>query len=411
MTWWDEVTTLLEERIGLDPATVGRELIEHALRRRAAARGAAGLQDYMAALRGNDEELTELIEEVVIPESWFFRDGRPFVRLQEYAREFCGRTRTAVLRALSIPCAGGEEVYSIAIALLEAGVPTERFIVEGVDVSGRLVERARRGIFRRLSFRGDELALRQRYFREHPDGWELDPGIRDRVTFAQGNLLNPNDLLDRPAYDVIFCRNVLIYLTPSARERVLAHLEQLLAPRGLLFVGHAETLPLLPPRFTADADRGSFAFTRAPAVRAAPAEPTAARPKVSPPRSAPTPPAPPPRPMHAATSVSAAVGENDLDRAARLADERQYAGALEACARSLREQGPSARVFFLQGMIFLALGQSNPAAESLQKAVYLDDGHDEALLALALIAQGRGDAEGAARLRGRAERARRRREP
>lgn len=393
--WWDQVAQLLEERIGLDAQTVGRQLIETAVRRRVAALGLDGPAAYPEQLQSAADEVAALVEEVVIPESWFFRDGRPFVRLQEFARA----TATPVFRVLSIPCAGGEEAYSIALALREAGLEAARLRIDAVDVSARLIAQARQGLFRRNALRGEHVTAYLRSFRERPDGWELDPQVRDLVRFSRGNLLDPDLLRGEPAYDVIFCRNLLIYLTDAARQRALANLDRLLAPGGVLFVGHAEAVGLLQPRFIPDGDRGSFALRRAPAAALPP--------------PVPTPPARPTVPVRARTAPRAAEppaptvpAETDLlGRAERLANAKQHAEASRLCEQALCEQGPSARAFGLLGMIDLATGATDRAEANLLKAVYLDPAAADALLALALISQGRGDDAAAERYRGRARRA------
>lgn len=397
---FDAVGQLLEERIGLDVASVGTQLIQSAVAKRLTALQLTDPSAYAEKLRGNEEEITALIEEVIIPESWFFRDGRPFLRLQEFARTFWkppGRVN-AVMRILSLPCAGGEEAYSIAIALCDQGVAPERFRVDAVDVSKRNLELAERGFFRRNSFRGSVLEQYGRYFCERPDGWELDTSIRGSVHFAQGNLLDGRLLRGHAPYDIIFCRNLLIYLTDSARQHALDTLNRLLSPHGMLFVGHAETIALLQPRFVPDPDRGSFAYVRAPATVALPAPMTAAALK---PATTAAPPA-----IGARREAVAAPRRASLDHAAHLADQKQYDQAQELCEQVLREQGPSARAYTLLGMIHLAIGAAEKAEEQLLKAVYLNHEAEEALLALAHICERRGNKAAAGRYRARAQRAR-----
>src|SRR5947207_11593084 len=110
---------------------------------------------------------------------------------------------------------------------------------------------ARRGVYGVNAFRGRQLGGRARYFRAHPRGHELDPAIRGAVRFLQGNVLDPKLLADSPPYDVVFCRNLLIYLDASARARVVAALDRVLAADGVLIIGHADRLERagVPPRF------------------------------------------------------------------------------------------------------------------------------------------------------------------
>ncbi len=238
-----EIEELLTSRIGLDPVSMGPHLIVRAARRRMAELGMADLGEYAAHVLGSEAEQQALIEEVVVPESWFFRDERPFRWLADHVRErWIAAPWRSPLRALSVPCAGGQEPYSIAIALLDAGLPRGRLHIDAVDVSTRLLDVARRGIYSANAFRGAEQGRWTRHFRRIPEGYEIDPAIRSTVRFARGNILDPALLAGSPAYDVVFCRNLLIYLGASAREGVLATLDRLLVDDGVLFIGHADRL-------------------------------------------------------------------------------------------------------------------------------------------------------------------------
>lgn len=446
--WQHEVTKLLEERIGLSEASVGPALIESAVHKRSAALGLRDPSAYLEILRSSAGELMELIEETVISESWFFRDGRPFEHLQGVARAFWSKSWGAPFRVLSVPCAGGEEAYSIAIALLEAMPAGASFEIDAVDISSRRLAQARRGIYSRNAFRTPLSDERARFFQTCAAGQEVVAAVREHVRFMQGNLLDAGFLSEQPAYDAIWCRNLLIYLTESARQQVVDTLDRLLGPQGTLYVGHAETLALLQPRFTVDADRASFALQRAaaappvmPAAVTAPPVPQILRQerrgqragvreaedKISRPHAPPRPStnpvahgAPPSTGVRGAGAylppaapVADAPGSpapkrddlHTLDDAARLADRNQHAEAIKLLNSLIRDQGPSARAYALLGMIDLATGQAERAEAHLLKAVYLDGTDEESLLALALICQGRGDQAGAERYRARAQRA------
>src|SRR5207248_5723916 len=136
-----------------------------------------------------------------VPEAWFFRGGGLFEAL---ARRVAALPPARPFRALSLPCGSGEEPYSLAMALLEAGVPPGRWTTEGVDISARVVEAARRGVYRELSFRQTAPGLRDRYFRPVPGGWELSPGVRGRAHFRVGNVVDPGLLPDGSgAFDLV----------------------------------------------------------------------------------------------------------------------------------------------------------------------------------------------------------------
>ncbi len=424
MMWQDGVEDLLGRVIGLDPVTVGNGAIRRAVEIRMAALGLAFVGDYLPLIRSSDEEVQALIEEVVVPESWFFRDGQPFALLQRLIREgwLFNRDR-APARILSLPCAGGEEPYSVAMALLEVGLPAARFTIDAVDVSHRSLERAKRGLYGLNAFRGQDLPFRRRYFRPVGSLYELDPAVRGTVRFHCGNLLDPQLLCKEAPYDFLFFRNLLIYLTASARKQAMSTLERLLSPTGVLFSGHAESLTLLWPRFEPMSDVGTFAYRRvqeSPGVKAPDMNGAACLASLPAPRPrdlrfavAPAPVAPPKtvansRPhidVSAPAKAHRPLPSPHLERAAELANLRRYDEAVALCERSLRECKPTAESFYLLGTIHQAAGNLVQAEASFHKAVYLDGLHDEALLALALISLRKGDSATAAGFRRRAERA------
>ena len=323
----------------------------------------------------------------------------------------------APLRVLSLACAGGEEPYSIAITLRDAGLPARRFRIDAVDVSARRLAFARHGIYSANAFRGCELGCRAQYFREHAQGFEVAPAIRSTVQFLQASVLDPKLLEGSPPYDVVFCRNLLIYLDAPARACVLAALDRLLAPDGVLFIGHADRLESAgePSRFTAIGEPGCFAYRKtgasvpspgsagaspsryAASRRSAPGLPSAAAvPTVA--RRGSHRPAPRPRPKVSRSRPRL------LEQAADLANRGRHAEAIAACEQHIRLKGPGASAYYLMGMICQAAGDRRRAEECFHKTVYLDPKHDEALLALSLLAERRGDRDAAAGFRRRARR-------
>ena len=165
----------LRETIGLDAASVGPSLIQRTVRHRMRSLGLKRLEDYQQFLEHSRTEWHELVESVVVTETWFFRDPEPiaaFVRLVR--EEWLPAHAAAPLRLLSVPCSSGEDPFSVVMALLGAGVPAERFQIDAVDISARALARAARGVYGRNSFRGKDLAFRERYFRPSAEGFVLD---------------------------------------------------------------------------------------------------------------------------------------------------------------------------------------------------------------------------------------------
>ena len=419
------IEELLKNKIGLDPSSVGPQLILRAVRERMRQRELSDLTAYEREVKSSPKEVQELVEEVVVAESWFFRDERPFEWLRGYVRKrLQSATVQLPLRILSMPCAAGEEPYSIAIVLVEEGFLASRYCIDAIDASARRLATARRGIYSKNAFRGPVLPYRSRWFRDHPEGYEIDPTLRASIDFRQGSILDPQLLKNSQPYDLVFCRNLLIYLIPSARETLLALVNRILAPDGVLLIGHADRLESTGAGrgFAPTDDPGCFAYRFITDSKpAAPAGPDLLETSASTPISILANPvhaiqaaSPPETTGGGAQSTTSTSSDNLvrqvdepsllLKRASELANQGRFRDAISVCQQHLQEAGLTATAYCLMGMIYQAGGDHERAEDSFRKAVYLDPNHDEALLALALLAERRGDERAAAGFRRRAER-------
>lgn len=386
------VEQLLGRWIGLDPTTIGATAIDRAVRLRMTAVAAPDRQAYLARLAADRDERDRLIDEVVVPESWFFRDEAVFADLRRLAAARRDAPHLPPLTILCAPCAAGEEPYSVAMALLDAGLTAERFRIDAFDVSQQALGRAVAGRYSDNAFRTPDLAFRDRWF--HRDGTVavLDERIRSRVGFAWGNLLDPGFCAGRGPYDVVLCRNLLIYLDADARRQVERTCDRLLAAEGLLVVGAAEPA-MLAGRWTAAGVASSFVLRRV-----APG-PTAAE-GASPTRRPPAPtPAPAARERHApVVEPEPPDPEASLHEARTLGACGRIAEAI-ACCRRATASAPTAPGFFLMALLERRAGAIEQAEASLHKVLYLDPDRADALLELALIADERGDSAMADRYR------------
>jgi chemotaxis protein methyltransferase WspC len=401
---------LLQDRMGLDVESIGPQLVARAVLERQAACQLADAQTYLELVRERPSELQALIEAVIVSETWFFRDREAFALLARHAVEaWLPAHADGLLRLLSVPCATGEEPYSMAIALLESGFPAHRFTIDAVDISERTIHLARQALYGQNAFRGDRLEFRDRHFARSPSGYQLADAVRAKVSFRQGNLLGAGHLPGSAIYHAIFCRNVLIYFDPTARHRTVEVLTRLLTPGGLLFVGPSETALLAGATFASARTPLTFAFHKQePSAdtggRLGPA-PTGGRPTpLAPRRGGPTSPAVAravTAPPALARVLDAAAG---IEVATRLADEGRLREASELCAEHLRRHGPSARALHLMGLLCEAAGRPSEAIDCHRKALYLDPDHEETLLHLAFLLHKQGDTAGGDLLRGRARR-------
>ena len=418
MTTIAEFAELLHRTIGLSVATVGLPVIESAVNMRLSACKSKDLYDYWERVHASETELQELIDAAIVPETWFFRDREA---IEALAKEACNKWlsahREGQLRLLSLPCASGEEPYSMAMALLDAGFPANLFRIDAIDVSVRLLKRAEEGVYGRNSFRGKVLDFRDRYFEPVEGGFRLADAVRQQVHFQRGNLLDPCLAPGTTAYDFVFCRNVLIYFDRTTQDRAVQVLSRLLEKDGLLFVGPSESGLLLNHDFASAKMPLAFAFRRKARASAEPGADADGLPKSRPkrkPRKAPVTraAAPDARPAvkpitgsrPAAPTPQPVATEAGLDQIFGLANEGHLGEAIRRCEEFLGACGPSARAYHLMGLAHDATGRQQEAEQYFRKAIYLDPQHHEALVHLAFLLEKQGDAAGARRLHQRAKR-------
>ncbi len=368
---------------------------------------------YAQRVLHHEGELSALIDQVVVPETWFFRDAEAFTAAVAFVQTklTAAPARSRPLRLLSIPCASGEEPASLAMALLDAGVGAHAFTIEAVDVSQQVIERARRGLYNRNAFRVADLAFRDRHFNQGPDGYTLSAAVRAQVQTYCGNLLTLDTPIAGQEFDLIFCRNLLIYFDAATQRAAIHKLQSLLQGDGLLFVGYAEAATVCRHGFAMAPFPKAFALQKKRADA-----PPAVRPARSPKPRVPYAPQPtrPPHtagvdaraPSQALALAPAPASESDalLRQAGRLADAGQ---SDEACAKyraHLQVAPQCVEAYFMLGLLS-EHAQAAAAAEAyLRRAIYLDPGHYEALCHLALLVERNGQADEAEAFRQRAAR-------
>jgi chemotaxis protein methyltransferase WspC len=405
----------LKERIGLDVTSVGPAIIERAVRQRSTASNALTTDEYWQTLQGSRDEQQALIEAVIVPETWFFRYPESFATLAKLAiKRLSEINNLRALRILSLPCSTGEEPYSIAMTLLDAGLMPHQFKVDGMDVSPLSVEKARRALYGKNSFRGQDIAFRDRYFVAENDGFRLDGRVLDQVRFQVGNVLDPALLANEPPYDFVFCRNLLIYFDQDTQKQVFEVLKRLTHVDGVLFIGPAEGSLLGRFGMRSIGIAQSFAFSRHHA-----AEPEPLPAMVPAPLPVPRPvrnlvPAPVHRRPFASVAPTAHTAKTDgadaatlLANIASLANEGKSAQARAACESYLRSHEPVAQVFYWLGLLSDVAGSVLEAQGFYRKALYLEPQHPDALMHLAALLQSQGDTVGARRLQDRAARSER----
>lgn len=204
----------------------------------------AGLKDvdsYLARLRADrsGRELALLVDALTTNKTSFFREPRHFDLLREQVLPALQRPHKP-LRIWSAGCSSGEEPYTLAIVLLaELGFPTNAKIL-ATDISARMLSRARQGVYQDEALQDVPLELRQLFFRPtQPHGYSVTEPVRAIVRFAQLNLMAAWPMRGR--FDLICCRNVMIYFDKPTQQRIVQRFWNALAPGGWLFTGHSES--------------------------------------------------------------------------------------------------------------------------------------------------------------------------
>jgi chemotaxis protein methyltransferase CheR len=216
------------------------------LQKRLKEQGYRSFAEYLDAVERDrtGAALTELVDAMATNHTSFFREPQHFAYLQSAILPQVRGSRVPVpLRVWSMPCSTGEEPYSLAISLVDAGLPAG-FAILASDLSTKALRRARDGVYRQQTVAGLPKAMLRRHF-ERCTGAEdglvrVSTALRRQVAFRRLNLIDLIDLGHR--FDVIFCRNLLIYFDQAAQQRSIAALERHLAPGGYLFISHSESL-------------------------------------------------------------------------------------------------------------------------------------------------------------------------
>jgi chemotaxis protein methyltransferase CheR len=204
-----------------------------------------GLTDLSARLTPGSELEREVVEAMTTNESLFFRDMKPFEALRKtvFPKLHAARPAGQKLRIWSAAASTGQEAYSIAMVATDMGAATAGRQVEivGTDIAREPLDRARAGIYTQFEIqRGLPMQMLVKYFVKSDGQWRIKPSLREGMTFREWNLLaDPRPLGN---FDVVFCRNVLIYFDPPTKKRVLEAIAKQMPSDGFLFLGGAETV-------------------------------------------------------------------------------------------------------------------------------------------------------------------------
>lgn len=236
-----EIQQILAMKIGLNPDSLSNESWKKLIAQRKHLRSVQTDGDYLNLVSHYPFELDALIEEVIVPETWFYRDPSAFHFLSNYIRNVHLIEKPFTpFRILCLPCSSGQEPYSIVMAMMEVGLLSTHYQVDGIDVSQKALDLAEKGIYSKNSFRGECSHFQSKYFKPGPTGYSLDPLVKQQVNFVRGNIIDPYIAMNAIPYDAIFCRNLFIYLTPEAQQKAFLHFNTLLKEEGFLILAPVE---------------------------------------------------------------------------------------------------------------------------------------------------------------------------
>jgi chemotaxis protein methyltransferase CheR len=438
-----ELADWIRERTGLVFPPSRLKPAAAAMARAAERLGSADARSMLARLERDPAALEALLADLTIGETYFFRHPEQLEVIREQVLPDLARAREGLLRAWSAGCATGEEPYSLAILLQEAGLGgTSRVL--GTDLSSARLAVARRGRYRSWSLRGVPDTTVERYFAQRDSWYQLAPHVVAAVDFRELNLVDdpyPDPAKGVGKMDLILCRNVLIYLEPSAVERVARKLVDSLTDGGWLFLGASDPMIVDLAPVEVVVTGAGLAYRRAAAggARAVGWAPPAPAPPPREPRTRLAPVHTPPKAAPESLATTRAMpAPADLAELERWYQEQRYdavvaaatdlvergEGGPDACVllvRSLANQGmlseagrasaaaldvhrDSAELLYLHALLLLEGGRPREALEAARRAVYLDRGLVVAHLALADACSRTQDEEGARRALRNAER-------
>ena len=261
------ISTLLKKRSGLVLTPDKSYLLESRLMPVARKNGMKGLEELFQAIRAASEGplLVDVTEAMTTNESFFFRDTKPFDLFRNHVLPPLIESR-AEKKSIRIFCAAassGQEPYSLAMIIKEAGARLQGWKIDiiGTDISTEILNKAKAGLYSQFEVqRGLPIQMLVKYFEKKDEQWQISQELRDMVTYKEYNLLG--DLKPLGRFDVVFCRNVLIYFDRETKGKVLESIAGLMPEDGTLFLGGAETVLGISDRFKPVPDqRGVYGLT------------------------------------------------------------------------------------------------------------------------------------------------------
>jgi chemotaxis protein methyltransferase CheR len=252
---FSRLSEFLYRRTGMVFNETKRYYVQRRVDDRRLATGSTSFASYFARLRSDvNGEVEQFINAFTVNETYFYREEHQLSCLTGdiLAERLKVHRRGDTIRIWSIPCSTGEEPYSIAMWLLENWPQVDAYDIEivGSDIDTRALQAADAGLFGKRALMRLSPELIKRYFvQEDADSWRIIEGLRGSVRFTPVNLMDREDMRSHGRFDVVFCRNVLIYFDDASRRLAAENLFDSLAPGGFICLGHTESMSRISPLF------------------------------------------------------------------------------------------------------------------------------------------------------------------
>ncbi len=258
----------LYRRTGMIFTEAKRYFVERRVNERMAATGATSFASYFGRLRSDPGgEVEQFINAFTVNETYFYREEHQLQCLSDdlLAERILAKRAGEAIRIWSVPCSTGEEPYSIAMWLLENWPQADAYDIEiiGSDIDTQVLAAAAAGVFGKRALMRLTPDVVARYFeRIDEESWRILDDLRGSVRFAPANLIEPAETAPFGRFDVIFCRNVLIYFDDASRRIAAENLYENLAPGGFVCLGHTESMSRISPLFDVRRYKDAIVYQR-----------------------------------------------------------------------------------------------------------------------------------------------------
>lgn len=409
MTNYQEIMQLISAETGLNIDSIGLQSIVHGISQSMKKLGITDSRIYTELLQQQNNLLSDLIEEIKVPETWFFRDEECFNYLNtEIVNNFSNYSPSNPLRILSAPTSTGEEAYSVVMLAFDCGLSADSIQVVGCDISENSLKIAKKKLYRKVSFRNSFYGFQDKYFTFVDGQFKISDRVAEVPVFAKDNLVKNEFLSNESKFDYIFCKNLLIYLNDEARNKVLSNIIKLLKDDGSLLVGLSEINYFTRNGFEQIKHNMAFACKKSiqqnedcskSANITTPSKSTLRvsrhNQKIKPAREIRT---------HLKNEINSISQPSTIDRVKKMADTGDFVGAERICTMILQDDYSNSEALYYMGLIQNALQKFGNALDYFNKVIYLNPNHYESLVHISLLYEAVGDFDRATLYKSRAER-------